>query len=150
MMKYLCYNNDNPDMNVIYNLQEEHVKQLHSLYQNEWWTKSRTLDETRNGVLGSQISIALVEKNNLVGFCRVLTDFTFKAFIFDVIVHPEHRQKHLGKQLINLVLSHKKIQKVQHIELYCLPELEPYYAQFHFDKNVGGMGLMRRHKSSSI
>ena len=57
--------------------------------QGEWWTRSRSLEETKQCVLGSQICIGITsEADNLVGFVRVLTDFTFKALIFDVIVAP--------------------------------------------------------------
>ena len=30
---------------------------------------------------------------HLVGFARVLTDTVYKALIFDVIIHPDHRGK---------------------------------------------------------
>ena len=47
-------------MNVIYNLTENHIAQLHALYQQEWWTKGRTLMEARNCVAVSQICVGLL------------------------------------------------------------------------------------------
>ena len=62
-------------MNVIYSLDENHIVQLHELYQQEWWSKDRTISEARKCVSCSQVCIGLVDgQNNLVGFARVLTD----------------------------------------------------------------------------
>jgi len=81
--------------------------------------------------------------DNLIGFTRVLTDFTFKALIFDVIVHLDHRKEKLGDKLINLVKTHSKLRQVKHFELYCLPELFEFYKKHGFDKNIGEIHLMR-------
>src|SRR6478752_7034711 len=88
-------------------LTEEQIMDLHTLYQNEWWTESRTLEETRKVVVGSQICLGLVEPSGkLVGFSRLLTDFIFKALVFDVIVAPEYRGLGLGDRLVSLVMAH--------------------------------------------
>lgn len=131
-------------MNVIYSLNENHIAQLHELYQQEWWTKGRTLEETKNCVNGSQICIGLVSANDdLIGFARVLTDFTFKALIFDVIVRKNNRKNGLGDRLLTLIKSHEKLQGVKHFELYCLPEMYNFYAKHGFKTNLGEIRLMR-------
>jgi predicted GNAT family N-acyltransferase len=131
-------------MNVIDTLTETHVAQLSELYQQEWWAKGRTLEETKNCVAGSQICVGLVGANNeLVGFARVLTDFTFKALIFDVIVRKDHRKAGLGDRLLSLIKSHEKLQDVKHFELYCLPEMHGFYARHGFSTDTGDIRLMR-------
>lgn len=131
-------------MNVIYSLAENYISQLHALYQQEWWSNSRTLEETRNCVAGSQICAGLISANDeLVGFARVLTDFTFKALIFDVIVRKDHRKSGLGDQLISLIKSHEKLQSVKHFELYCRPEMYDFYGKHGFTLNTGEIQLMR-------
>lgn len=131
-------------MNIIYTLTEKHISQLHSLYQQEWWTKTRSLEETRSCVIGSQICIGLVdETSDLVGFSRVLTDYTFKALIFDVIVLKNHRGKGLGDKLLSLIKEHPKLKSVKHFELYCLPEMSDFYAKHGFTADVGEIKLMR-------
>ena len=134
---------------IVYRLTGEHERQLHLLYQNEWWSKGRTLDETRRVVAGSQVCIGLTDATGkLIGFSRVLTDFTFKALVFDVIIAPEYRRAGLGDRLVSLLLEHEDLQRVRSWELYCLPELVPFYARHGFSDDVGGIRLMRRTRSS--
>jgi GNAT superfamily N-acetyltransferase len=134
-----------PSFNVVHGLSDAQLKELHALYQNEWWSKGRTLDETRRCVSGSQICLGLVDPSaTLAGFSRVLTDFTFKALIFDVIVAPKYRGTGLGDKLVSLTTSHERLLGVKSFELYCLPELVPFYERHSFSDKVGNIRLMRR------
>jgi predicted GNAT family N-acyltransferase len=131
-------------MQLIYQLTPTQVESVHELFKKEWWTKQRTLQETKNGINGSQICIAALDINGVLqGFCRVVTDYTFKAFIFDVIVSSQYRGHGLGNQLIQSIHSHPNLREVKHFELYCLPELVPFYEKHHFTSAVGGIQLMR-------
>ncbi|MEG3753106.1 GNAT family N-acetyltransferase [Psychromonas arctica] len=131
-------------MNVIYNLKPHHIVELCKLYKREWWTNTRTLEETQQCVTGSQICIGLVnEDDSLEGFARVLTDFTFKALIFDVIVSENSRKCGLGDKLINLIKDHPQLSTVKSFELYCLPELQLFYKEHGFTTDVGDINLMR-------
>jgi len=130
---------------VVDRLTDAQRRQLHALYQNEWWTRGRTLEETHRVVDGSQICLGLVEPTGrLVGFTRVITDFIFKALVFDVIVAPDFRANGLGDQLMSLILEHAQLKDVRTIELYCLPELVPFYERYGFTDDLGRLRLMRR------
>ena len=131
-------------MKSIYTLSGIHIQELHKLYQNEWWTKDRTMDETTSCVKGSQICLGLVDEHNtLQGFARVLTDYTFKALIFDLIVADSSRNKGLGNQLMSLIKNHPDLQNVKHFELYCLPDMFDFYEKHGFTSDVGDIKLMR-------
>jgi hypothetical protein len=41
-------------------------------------------------------------------------------------------------------VSHPDLREVKHFELYCLPELRPFYEKWGFEADVGGIDLMRR------
>jgi predicted GNAT family N-acyltransferase len=126
-------------------LDDAQIGQLHALYQNEWWTKGRSLDATRLCVKGSQVCIGLVDgEGKLAAFARVITDFTFKALIFDVIVAKAARGTGLGKRLFDEITRHERLRQVRHFELYCLPELFAFYRRHGFCENVGEVRLMRR------
>ena len=78
-------------MRMLYNnvdrLTEAQAIQLHALYQREWWTAGRTLEDVRAMLAGSDhlYGICDGETAQLAGFARVLTDGVFKALVFDVI-----------------------------------------------------------------
>ena len=131
-------------MDVIYELSSSQIENLHSLYKDEWWTKNRTLEETIKCVHGSQICIGLIDENNiLTGFVRVITDYMFKALIFDLIIKSEFRGQGLSRKLMSLMKTHKQLKDVKHFELYCLPELEGFYKQFGFSGEIDGIKLVR-------
>ncbi len=137
-------------MPIIYTFSDDHIKQVHQLYKEVWWAKDRSLEDTINCVRGSQICIGILdEDNNLIGFTRIISDFIYKAIIFDVIVSATNQGHGLGQQLMELVKSHHKLQKVKHFELYCLPEMEAFYSSFGFSAEVGGIKLMRCTKTNT-
>jgi GNAT superfamily N-acetyltransferase len=127
-------------------LTEDHVLQLCDFYSQEWWTADRTLDDVRTMIAGSAYVYAFGDEQSgrLAAFARVLSDGVFKALIFDLIVDPPHRGQGLGAELMKVILGDARLSRVKHFELYCLPELEPYYAGFGFSADVGGIRLMRR------
>ena len=127
-------------------LTDSQVRQLHQLFQGEWWTKGRTLDDTRRMLEHSDFVFAVSdpETDRLAGFARVLTDRTFKAFIFDVIVAPAHRDRGIGRLIVERILEHPDLAVVKHFELYCLPELVPFYERWGFSSDTGGITLLRR------
>ncbi|MCH9740956.1 MAG: GNAT family N-acetyltransferase [Epsilonproteobacteria bacterium] len=132
-------------MKTINKLKKKHLTQLHKLYLAEWWTNTRTLEETEIAINNSSIVIGIVDENDdLQAFIRVLTDYVFKATVFDVIVADTARGQGLGHQLMELVATHKDLQKVKHFELYCRPEMADFYLSHGFSYEVGGMSMMRR------
>jgi len=133
----------------ITSLTDTQVRELHQFYQKEWWTKGRSLEDIQRMLDHSDyifgLSDADSETKNLIAFARVLTDRIFKAFIFDVIVAPEHRKHGVGKVIIDRILAHPDLISVKHVELYCLPELVSFYKRWGFSTAaVDGIVLLRR------
>lgn len=129
-------------------LTEVQTKQLHQLYQHEWWSRDRTLTDVKEMLLQSDLVFGICEADSeqLVAFARVLSDLVFRAFVFDVIVSAEYRGQGLGLALVEQVTSHPKLSKVEYIQLSCLPEMMPFYAKFGFAQSE--QVLMLRHRSN--
>jgi len=60
-----------------------------------------------------------------------------------VIVAPAYRGLGAGRRLMDLVQTHPRIRDVRHKELYCLPEMVPFYRRWDFSEETGGVTLMR-------
>lgn len=131
---------------MIDHLTDAQIEALHELYQSEWWTKGRQLDDIRRMVEHTDIIIAFCESDTkkLVAFTRILTDYVYKALVFDVIVAAPYRNTGLGRRLMDAVVNHPALKLVHHLELYCLPELVPFYQQWGFTTELGELRFMRR------
>jgi GNAT superfamily N-acetyltransferase len=127
-------------------LSDAQIEDLVRLYQEEWWTKGRTREDVRRMLAHTDFTVGLCESGSgrLTAFARVLTDRVYKALIFDVIVAPDHRSRDLGTKLMRAILEHPELCGVKHFELYCLPELVPFYEKLGFSQDLGGVRLMRR------
>jgi GNAT superfamily N-acetyltransferase len=126
-------------------LSEAQIDRLVELYAYEWWTRDRSRKAVVAMLAGSDVTLALVdEAGELIAFARALTDGVFKAMIFDVIVAPAHRGGGTGDHLMHRMLEHPRLRQVRHKELYCLPEMVPFYARQGFSTDNGGVVLMRQ------
>ena len=119
---------------IVYELNDKQIEDLMQLYKNEWWSKTRKKEDVIKMLENTTLVFGIVNKNKLVAFCRVLSDFVYKALIFDVIVDKNYRGLGLSKILLNEVFNHPKLSNISSFELYCLEEMEKYYEKFGFKK----------------
>jgi predicted GNAT family N-acyltransferase len=107
---------------------------LMELYRHEWWTNQRREEDVARMLQHTDLVVGVCTDpgGQLVGFARVLTDRVFKAVVFDVIVAHAQRRAGLGQRLIDYVLNHQMLAGVRHVELYCKPEMIPFYEKWGF------------------
>ncbi|QDT67849.1 Acetyltransferase (GNAT) family protein [Planctomycetes bacterium MalM25] len=118
---------------VVDQLTESQTVELTRLYQGEWWTQGRPLDEVHDMLAASDVVIGLVDDDqHLVGFCRVLTDFVFRGTLYDVIVDPDYRGQGLGRQLLDAVAEHPRLARLEKLYLACKPEMAGFYAAANY------------------
>jgi GNAT superfamily N-acetyltransferase len=130
---------------IVSELAEQQISELTDLYRNEFWSQNRTRQDVAKMLAASDIVIGLIdERDRLIGFTRVLTDFVYRAVIFDVIVKPTHRSQGLGKQLLDIVIHHPQLQSVEYLGLFCLPDMVPFYERWGFTTEHGGLQVMLR------
>lgn len=92
---------------------EVDIAQLLELYRSADWARNRTAEEAAAVLSNSSLVFTLWEGDRLAAFARVLTDFIFRAAIYDVIVHPDVQRKGVGKALLEKVLTYPSLKKVQ-------------------------------------
>lgn len=122
------------------------IEQLYGFYQAEWWSRGRSLEDVRTMVANSGVIVAFAEPDTdrLIAFCRVVTDFVFRATIYDVIVVPDWRGTGVGRLLMDAVSSHPRLQKVSSIWLSCAPDKVAFYEKWGF--TVFNEDVKRMHK----
>ncbi|HLP88610.1 MAG TPA: GNAT family N-acetyltransferase [Nostocaceae cyanobacterium] len=128
---------------IVNQLTEKQILELVELYKNEFWSNKRNYTGVEKMLEKSDIIVAFVDENQqLIAFARVLTDFVYRATIYDVIVKPTHRKIGLGAKLLDTVVNHPDLKNVEVIALYCLPKMIPFYERWEFINVVERTNLM--------
>lgn len=124
---------------IVETLTERQIEELHALVQQQWWGGRRSLEDIRLMTANTSLMLGLVEAstNRLVGFCRVLTDFAFRATIYDVMVANHLKGCGLGKRLMDTLCNHPSLQRVSFIYLACEPDMSSFYEQWGFKTYEG-------------
>jgi GNAT superfamily N-acetyltransferase len=135
---------------VVTKLTDKQIDQLVEFYHNEFWCNKRKRSDVDRMLANSDIIVGVEDRSHdLVGFVRVLTDYIYKAIIFDLIVQPEWRGHKIGELLMDATINHPALSDVEHFDLNCLPEMYKYYERWAFTADVGELGFMRRYNNKS-
>lgn len=117
-------------------IEDDQFSELYKFYQKEWWTEGRSYEDMVAMLKGSDEFICCcTESGELAGMARILTDYTFKAFIFDVIVKQEFRNYGLGTEIVKRIFELEALNRVQSFELYCPDRLNGFYEKLGFKKS---------------
>jgi len=131
MIKFL----DSPDIN---------LEQLLALYGQTDWARDRSLEDTTFMLAHTDVAISAWDGPRMVGFGRVLTDYVFRASIWDVIVDRTYQDRDIGKGIIQRILTHPTLERVELFWL-CTRRYQGFYASLGFsDKEQTGMVWDRR------
>lgn len=134
----------NSNVKVTYSVSEQQIVELVSLYKQESWCNTRKLEDVREMLKKSWV-VALTDAvdGKLVAFGRVLSDFMYRAFIYDVIVAKEYRGLGYGRFIIESILKHEDFKNVERIELNCIDKNVPFYNKLGFKRVPIGTNMMR-------
>lgn len=88
-------------------------EQLLKLFHQAPWAKGRTLDEAREMLRHTDLVLCAWDGDHLVGFGRVLTDFVYRATIWDVIVDKAYQNQGIGTEIVQRILHHPRLTKVE-------------------------------------
>ena len=120
------------------------AQQLLTLYDQADWAWARSLDDTRLMLAHTDVAISAWDGPKLIGFGRVLTDYVFRASIWDVIVDRAYQDRDIGKGIIHRILTHPTLERVELFWL-CTRRYQGFYASLGFsDKEQTGMVWDRR------
>jgi predicted GNAT family N-acyltransferase len=119
--------------------------QLFELYKQEWWTKGRSCEDVMSAFGNSDLVFGCVsDDDKLIACSRVLSDYTFKALIFDFIIAKTHRGQGLGKLMLDQITCYETLANVKSFELYCPDHIAPFYEKYGFEKSNSNLLTLLR------
>jgi N-acetylglutamate synthase-like GNAT family acetyltransferase len=111
------------------------VEQLQKLFTlGAFWAKERNIEDLTEAIKNSEPVIAVWNKQQLIGFARATSDGVYRATIWDVVIHPDFRGTGLGSKLVETVLSHPRMNKVERVYLMTTHQ-QQFYEKIGFEQN---------------
>jgi len=88
------------------------IKVIQDYLSNSYWAKNRTLKTTKISIKNS-LCFGVYFKNSQIGFARLITDYATFAYLADVFILEEHRNKGLSKWLMEVILNYGEVQNLR-------------------------------------
>ena len=86
---------------------------IHDYLSNQsYWAKGRSKADVEKSMRNSLCFGAFTKENEQIGFARVVTDYVVFGWIMDVFVLPEFQGQGVGKQLIEAIVQHPSLAKI--------------------------------------
>jgi len=109
------------------------------LFEQAPWACGRDLEESQKMLTHTHVIITAWDGARLVGCGRVLTDFVYRASIWDVIVDSEYQGRDIGTGVIQRILDHPSLKRVELFWL-CTRNRQTFYESLGFSsKEQTGM-----------
>jgi len=100
--------------------------------------------ETVARSIENSLCFALLHEDEQIGFARVITDYATIAYVGDVFVLDEYRDRGLGKWLVECVTSHPDLQGLRRWVL-ATRDAHELYRRFGFTPLKRPQVFMERH-----
>jgi N-acetylglutamate synthase-like GNAT family acetyltransferase len=111
------------------------LRQLQALLnKSAFWAIDRPIEDLKIAVDRSEPVISAWDRDRLIGFARATSDGIYRAMIFDVVIDPDYRRLGLGRKLVETILGHSCIQRVEKIYLITTDQ-QSFYERLGFLPN---------------
>ena len=78
--------------------------------------------------------MTICDDQRLIGFARATSDGIYRATIWDVVIHPDYRGTGLGSKLVESLISHPRMSRVERIYLTTTHQ-QGFYERIGFQTN---------------
>lgn len=114
---------------------QQHLPQLQALFQEmAFWARDRRLDDWAVALIHSKPIVTVWDQERLIGFARATSDGVYRATIWDVVIHSDYQGAGLGRKLVETVLMHPHINRVERVYLMTTHQ-QPFYERIGFEVN---------------
>ena len=95
-----------------------------------YWSQGRTRQRVERS-FGNSLIFGVYDGTRMVAMARVLSDYTFFAWLCDVFVHEDYRGRRISKWLMESILAHPELKSVRRFVL-TTRDAHGLYRQFGF------------------
>jgi N-acetylglutamate synthase-like GNAT family acetyltransferase len=112
------------------------LRQLQDLFQiTAFWAKDRRIEDWQIALSNSKpVVTAWDNDDRLIGFARATSDGIYRATIWDVVIHPDFQGVGLGRKLVETVLMHPHVNRVERVYLMTTHQ-QKFYERIGFEVN---------------
>lgn len=111
------------------------LDQLIELFQRAaFWASDRTAEDMAIAIAHSHPVVTAWDHDTLIGFARATSDGVYRATIWDVVVHPDYQGEGLGRKLVETVLSHPLMSRIERVYLMTTHQ-QAFYERIGFQEN---------------
>ena len=116
-------------------LDADQLQQLLELFQvAAFWASDRTAEEMAIAIAHSHPVVTVWDHGHLIGFSRATSDGVFRATIWDVVIHPDYQGAGLGRKVVQTVLSHPLMSRIERVYLMTTNQ-QAFYERIGFEEN---------------
>jgi len=121
------------------------LDQLQELFQAAaFWAKDRRIEDMAIAIANSRPVVSVWDNDHsfgelcrkrLIGFARATSDGIYRATIWDVVIHPDYQGAGLGRKLVETVLMHPHVNRVERVYLMTTNQ-QNFYKKIGFEENT--------------
>jgi ribosomal protein S18 acetylase RimI-like enzyme len=112
------------------------LKELQELFNvAAFWAKDRQIEDLAIAIANSDPVISVWDGERMIGFARATSDGIYRGTIWDVVIHPDYQGAGLGRKLVQTVLSHPRMSRVERVYLMTTRQ-QKFYEHIGFEYNA--------------
>lgn len=111
------------------------LHQLQDLFKvTAFWAQNRRLEDLQIAIVNSKPVVTAWDGDRLIGCARATSDGIYRATIWDVVIHPDYQGAGLGRKLVETVLMHPHVNRVERVYLMTTNQ-QKFYERIGFEVN---------------
>jgi N-acetylglutamate synthase-like GNAT family acetyltransferase len=112
------------------------LKQIQELFKAAaFWARERKIEDWEIAIANSEPVVTVWDGERTIGFARATSDGIYRATIWDVAIHPDYQGAGLGRKLVQTVLSHPRMCRVERVYLMTTYQ-QSFYERIGFQQNA--------------
>ncbi len=107
-----------------------------ALFNTTGWNEEEynlSADQLYQAINHSWGMVCAYEDESLIGYGRIISDGVLHALIVDMIVHPAHQGKGIGRTILERLIQQCQACDIKDIQLFCATGKSGFYEKSGFE-----------------